>query len=206
MKLYVTAHSPYARLARIIRREKGLEGRVEEILAQTRQVGSPYYDINPSGRVPYLMRADGIGMEGSASICEYLDRLDGEPAFDRPSGPELWEVLRVEGLAHSLLEGLSVWIRELIRPKDGRFAGLIEHEQERVRRLLNVWDREIDNPLMHGPLNYAQLVLACALHLEYWNPTFIWRADHPKLEIWLKNLEDRPAFAATIAPSHLSLD
>jgi glutathione S-transferase len=55
MKLYVTYTSPYARLARIVVVEKKLEGRVEILQAKTRTAGSPYYQINPSGRVPYLM-------------------------------------------------------------------------------------------------------------------------------------------------------
>src|SRR6516164_3093514 len=54
MKLYVTFTSPYARLARIVVVEKGLQERVEVIGAQTRTQDSPYYTINPSGRVPYL--------------------------------------------------------------------------------------------------------------------------------------------------------
>ena len=36
MKLYVTVGSPYARMARIVVLEKGLEDRVEVIAAQTR--------------------------------------------------------------------------------------------------------------------------------------------------------------------------
>jgi hypothetical protein len=55
MQLYVTYGSPYARLARIIVIEKALEDRVEIIEAKTRTPGSPYYQINPSGRVPYLV-------------------------------------------------------------------------------------------------------------------------------------------------------
>ena len=53
MKLYVTYGSPYARLARIIVIEKALEDRVEIIEAKTLATGSPYYQINPSGRVPF---------------------------------------------------------------------------------------------------------------------------------------------------------
>ena len=55
MKLYVTFTSPYARLARILIIEKTLEDRVEIIAAKTRTPDSPYYRINPSGRVPYLI-------------------------------------------------------------------------------------------------------------------------------------------------------
>jgi glutathione S-transferase len=69
MKLYVTYTSPYARLARIVVVEKKLEDRVEILQAKTRTAGSPYYQINPSGRVPYLIDHAGVGMEDSQLIC-----------------------------------------------------------------------------------------------------------------------------------------
>ena len=113
MKLYITPLSPYARFARIMVLEKGLEDRVDVIPAQTRVAKSPDYTINPSGRVPYLVRDDGIGMEESALICAYLDHFEGAPAVAFPAGDQAWEMGRVEALARSMLDGLTVWGREL---------------------------------------------------------------------------------------------
>ena len=62
MELYVTFTSPYARLARILVLEKALEDRVEIIAAKTRVANSPYYRINPSGRVPYLLDDSGLAL------------------------------------------------------------------------------------------------------------------------------------------------
>jgi glutathione S-transferase len=90
MKLYVTFTSPYARLARILVLEKALEDRVEIIEAKTRATDSPYYQINPSGRVPYLINDDGVGMEDSQLICAYLDSLDGKPRFHDPRRRTDW--------------------------------------------------------------------------------------------------------------------
>jgi glutathione S-transferase len=84
VKLFVTYGSPYARLARIIVVEKELEDRVEIIEAKTRIKDSPYYQINPSGRVPYLIDEAGAGMENSQLICAYLDHLDGKPRLHNP--------------------------------------------------------------------------------------------------------------------------
>jgi hypothetical protein len=81
MKLYVTYTSPYARLARILVLEKALEDRVDVIAAKTRVANSLYYEINPSGRAPYLIHDSGVGMEDSQLICAYLDSLDGKPRF-----------------------------------------------------------------------------------------------------------------------------
>lgn len=196
MKLYCTPGSPYARMARIVVLEKGLEGRVEVIMAKTRTADSPYYTINPSGRVPYLVRDDGVGMEESALICEYLDRLDGRPALELQG----LEARRLEALARSYLDGLSVWLRELYRPPQERSPGIIRHEKDRAARLADLWEREIAHPLMHGPLNMVQLTLSCALGIEMRMPDLDWRSGHPRLREWYERLAARASFKATEPP------
>jgi glutathione S-transferase len=200
MKLYITPGSPYARMARIIVLEKGLESRLEIIAASTRVADSPYYNINPSGRVPYLLCDDGVGLEESALICSYLDHLDGDPVFDLPAGEQAWEARRLEALARSMLDGLSVWVRELLRPENERSPGVIRHETDRARRLTDLWETEIGHPLMHGALNMVQITLACALGLEARNPEFRWRPRHPKLCDWFDRVAARPSFVATAPP------
>jgi glutathione S-transferase len=197
VKLYCTPGSPYARMARIVVIEKGLESRVEVIFAQTRTAGSAYYAVNPSGRVPYLVRDDGVGLEESALICAYLDQLDGKPAFALPPGEAAWEARRLEGLARSLMDGLAVWLRELYRPENERSPGVIRHEMDRAARLLAHWEREIAHPYMSGPLNMAQLTLACALGIEARNADFQWRSGHPRLLDWYRPLAARASFQAT---------
>ena len=197
MKLYITPGSPYARMARIAVIEKGLEKRVEIIQAKTRTSGSAYYQINPSGRVPYLVRDDGAGMEESALIISYLDQLDGQPMFGLAS----WEERRLEALARSMMDGLSVWLRELHRPPNERSPTVIEHEKERARRMADLWEREIGDPLLHGRLNLIQLTLACALGIDARNPDFKWREGRGKLARWFDAFAARPSFAATAPPA-----
>jgi glutathione S-transferase len=200
MKLYITPGSPYARMALIVMLEKGLERRVEVIRAQTRTADSPYYAINPSGRVPYLVRDDGVGMEESAVIIAYFDHLDGKPAFDLPEGDAGWETRRLEALARSMLDGVSVWGRELVRPPNERSPTVTRHETERARRMADVWEKEIGHPLMRGALNMSQLTLACALGMDARNPDFTWRPGHPKLAAWYGAIAVHPSFAATAPP------
>jgi glutathione S-transferase len=201
MKLYITTTSPYARIVRIVVLEKGLERRVEIIVAQTRTADSPYYRINPSGRVPYLVRDDGIGLEESVLICSYLDRLDGKPAFDLPQGEEAWEARRLEALARSMLDGVSVWGREIVRPPDEQSPTTIRHEVARAGRMADLWENEIDHPLMRGALNLGQITLACALGLDARNPNLVWRLGHPKLCAWFDRFVARPSFAGTSPPA-----
>ncbi len=201
MKLYITPGSPYARIARIVALEKGLASRVEIIAAQTRLADSPYYRVNPSGRVPYLVRDDGVGLEESAVICRYLDHLDGDPAFDLPTGAEGWEARRLGALASSMLDGLSVWGREVARPQLEQSPTVIRHEADRAGRMADRWEAEIDHPLMRGPLNLVQITLACALGLEARNPYLDWRTGHTKLCDWYGNIAARPSFVATAPPA-----
>lgn len=200
MKLYITPGSPYARIGRVVILEKGLESRVEIIAAQTRLAGSPYYGINPSGRVPYLVRDDGVGLEESAVICAYLDHLDGKPAFDLPAGDQAWEARRLESLARSLMDGLAVWSREILRPRDERSPTVIQHEASRSGRMTDLWEAEIGHPLMRGALNMAQITLACALGLDARIPDFRWRPGHPRLSGWFDRIAARPSLAATVPP------
>ena len=201
MKLYITPGSPYARLARIVILEKGLASRVEIIAAQTRLADSPYYRINPSGRVPYLVRDDGVGLEESSLICAYLDHLDGKPAFDLPAGDEAWEARRLESLARSMVDGLAVWSREMTRPEGERSPTTLRHEAHRSERMANLWEAQIDHPLMRGALNLAQITLACGLGLEARIRDFRWRPGRPKLADWFDKLAARPSFEATAPPS-----
>lgn len=201
MKLYVTPGSPYARMARIVVLEKGLGDRVEVIVAQTRLPDSPYYRINPSGRVPYLVRDDGVGMEESAVICDYLDCLDGAPRFALPVGEERWYARRLEALARSMLDGIAVWARELARPQNERSPTTVRHESDRSRRMANLWEKEIDHPWMRGALNMAQITLGCALGFEARFPDLRWRPQHPRLVDWYKGIASRPSFAATVPPA-----
>lgn len=196
MKLYYTPGSPYARIARIVVLEKGLQDRIEQVLATTRVADSPYYAINPSGRVPYLVCGDGRAYEDSALICELLDRLDGRPAFAL-EGEAGWEVRRLEAQARAMLDGLAVWVRETGRPQDERSPTVIAHERARAARMADRWEREVAHPAMHGALNMAQIALACTLGFAARVPEFDWRAGHVQLSAWFDRFAERPSFEAT---------
>jgi glutathione S-transferase len=198
MKLYITPGSPYARIVRIVVVEKGLQDRVEIVAAQTRRANSPYYQVNPSGRVPYLVRDDGIGMEESGLICDYLDGLAGDSGFDLRLNSEDWEARRLETLARSMIDGLAVLSRELGRPSAEQSPTVVRHERARSDRMADTWEGQIDHPWMHGPLNMAQITLGCALGLELRIPELRWRDGRPKLAAWYEQIAARPSFKATV--------
>ncbi len=202
MKLYITPGSPYARMARVVVQEKKLENRVEIIEAKTRTENSPYYDINPSGRVPFLLLDDGRQFEESGLICRYLDSLDGNPILDAAPGAPEWELERLESMARSMLDGIGVWSREYVyRPAEIRSDFIIGHETARAMRMLDAFEQEIDNPVLNGPLNMAQLTLASTLHgRDVLAGGVEWRGERPKLAAWIDRIGERASFASTKPP------
>jgi glutathione S-transferase len=197
MKLYVTFTSPYARLARILVVEKGLQERVEVIGAQTRMVGSPYYAINPSGRVPYLIDDAGVGMEDSHLICAYLDNLDGEPRFHRLASDRDWAYRRLEARARSLCDGVAVWVREMSRPENERSPTILAHEIARADRMASLFEGEVGMPLLQGQPAMGHLVLAVALDFAGSRGFGDLTAGRPQLAAWLARMHDLPCLRAT---------
>lgn len=200
MKLYVTYGSPYARLARIVVVEQRLEDRVEVIEAKTRTPGSPYYQINPSGRVPYLVDDDGIGMEDSHLICAYLDNLDGAPRFHHPLHDRDWPYRRFEAMARGFCDGIAVWAREMHRPENERSPSLLAHEAARGQRMADAFAAKTAEPLLQEAPRMAHLVLAVALETARKRGFGDLTDGRPALGAWLRPISDLPSMKATAPP------
>lgn len=158
MQLYVTYGSPYARLARIVVVEKGLEDRVEIIEAKTRMKDSPYYQISPSGRVPYLVDDTGAGMEDSRLICAYLDSLDGKPRLHDPLLENDWAYRRLEASARSMCEDICVWVRQMHLPECERSPTVLAHEVARSQRMASFFEERVPDPPLQGAPRMAHLI------------------------------------------------
>ena len=197
MKLYVTLTSPYARLAHILVVEKRLQGHVEIIEAKTRTVGSPYYAINPLGRVPYLVDNAGVGMEDSQLICAYLDGLDGKPWLRHALTDGDWPYRRFEATARSFCDGISVWVREVSRPESERSPTVLAHEAARSQRMADFFAALVNDPLMNGLPSMGQLLLAVSLESASKRAPADLVVSRAALAAWLRRLSDYPAMRAT---------
>ena len=162
MRLYVTPTSPYARLAMIARLEKGLD-EIELVWTRTRVPDDPMLVFNPSGRIPYLRLDDGTGFEDTDVIVDYMDALAPPLRFAAPGGGDRWPHRARRAMARSLLDGVAVWAREIVRPETERSPGIIEHERRRAARLADRFEAGIESPAYRGALDMPQLFLFCAL-------------------------------------------
>jgi glutathione S-transferase len=197
MELYVTPTSPYARMARIAAIEKGLSDQVKVRIALTRTENSPYYAINPSGRVPCLVRPGGPNLEDSQLICAYFDAIGSGPKLTALLDSADWEYGRLEMLARSYMDGLAVWAREVRRPRSEQSPGIVAHETARARRMADVWEREIGHRLMVGPMNMPQLTLICALGSAARLKGDTLFTARPRLQEWADEMAKRPSVVAT---------
>jgi len=202
MKLYVTFTSPYARLTRILVLEKALEDRVEIIAAKTRAVDSPYYQVNPSGRVPYLIDDSGVGMEDSQLICAYLDNLDGKPRFHDPWRQTDWAYQRLEFAARNMCEGICVWVREMARPAGERSPTTFAHDAARGQRMADVFEGRMADPMIQGAPNMAQLILAVALDVARKRGFGDLTTGRQQLANWMRSLSALPSMQKTAPSSH----
>jgi glutathione S-transferase len=203
MILRSTLTSPYGRLARILRLEKGLEDRIEFEVVATRGVNNPYYAINPSGRVPSLILDDGTCLEDSTLVCWYLDNLDGTPTLHGSTGLDGLEHRRLEASARSMLDGVSLWSREfLYREEAIRSQTTIDHERGRALRMADMFENEMENPVLTGPLNMAQITLAClfAARLNNSPDGFTWQDSRPKLSAWVERISAFRSVTDTTPP------
>ena len=200
MKLYVTFTSPYARLARIMVLEKSLEDRVEIIAAKTRVADSPYYQINPSGRVPYLVDDSGLGMEDSQLICAYLDNMDGKPRFHDPARQTDWAYRRLEFAARNMCEGICVWVREMARPASERSPTVLAHEIARAQRMADAFEGRVADPMMQGAPTMAHLTLAVALDVAAKRGFGDLTSGRPQLAAWMGPISALPSMQQTSPP------
>jgi len=117
MKLRYGAASPYARKARVMIHECGLQERIELELTD---VWAPDADItndNPLGKVPALIGDGGEVLYDSPVICEFLDsQHDGLKLFP-PSGGARWKALRRQALADGIMDAAILRRLESNRPE-----------------------------------------------------------------------------------------
>jgi glutathione S-transferase len=187
-------------LARILVLEKGLANHVEIVEAKTRTADSPYYQINPSGRVPYLIDDAGVGMEDSQLICAYLDSLDGKPRFHHQYQASDWAYRRLEASARSMCDGISVWVREMHRPEDERSPTVLAHEVARSRRMADHFEARVADPLMQGEPGMAHLILAVTVDVARRRGLGDLTSERPQLSAWMRRICDRPSMQATAIP------
>jgi glutathione S-transferase len=195
MRLYCTTTSPYARKCRIVVREKGLLGRVEELVADPYTNDPALVTVNPIAQVPALVCDDGTVFTDSPIICAWLDELGGGERLLPASGPEHWRVRRLAALADGVLEMGVKLVLEKRRPEHERSPSWIERWTAGLFRGLDAVEAAM--PAGQG-VDIAGITIAtAATWLDLRHPDLDWRKGHPKIEALTAELERRESFRET---------
>ncbi len=196
MKLYISTASPYARLCRIVARERGLADGIEEVVAD------PYADdpglmaSNPLVQVPALIAGDGLPLTDSPVICEWLDAHGTEgPRLLPAEGPERWRVRRLQTLAHGALEMGVKRVLERRRPGSEQSRSWIERWTRNMHRSFDALEQALPDD---AALDLGVIATAVATTWTgFRHPDIDWRSGHPRLVALTERLEARDSFVQT---------
>jgi glutathione S-transferase len=182
MILYIAPGSPFARILRILARERGMA--LTEVETPLRDPAARQLAHNPAGRVPALLDGETLICE-TPLILSHLGWLPQEPA-----------ALSRLGQALALIDGIAVWNRDLRRPEHERSPGFQALERVRANRILDALDLAA-----HQPHSVEAIALACGLgYCERRHTVFAWREGRQALALWYDSMIARPAFAETVPP------
>jgi glutathione S-transferase len=193
MKLYTNAASPFSRKCRVVAHELDLA--LEEI--RTLPFDDPTFRrINPLGKIPALVLADGSVLLDSPVICEYLNQkgggkfFPGMNIFKDSSGR--WKSLSLQALGDGLADAAVAYVVEGRQP--------MPNEAHRTRHMaavtatLDVFERV----KFAEPPTIGEIAVGCALgYLDFRMPELDWKTSRPKLATWYARFRLFPAMRAT---------
>lgn len=193
MKLYITAPSPFARKCRIVARERGLA--VEEIFVDPYADAPELLASNPLIQVPSLIASDGLPINDSPVICEYLDTFGSGPRLLPVEGPDRLRVRRIEAAADGLLEMGVKLVLEKRRPEHERSPSWMARWSQNMGRALDALEAA---DLSADDFHMGTLTAGVAMTwIGFRHPDFDLATGRPSLVALQAALEARPSFTET---------
>ncbi|MGB3407027.1 MAG: glutathione S-transferase family protein [Jannaschia sp.] len=196
MQLLSSPASPFARSCRVFLLELGLSDiAVRDVTANPMGGDDTINAANPSGKIPALVRDDGPALYDSRVINAFLNDHGGGSMY--PASAK-WDVMALEANANAIMEAaVGIVYERRLRPEELHYQPWMDAQWVKVTRSLDVIEAR-SMPLLHGPLNAAQIAIGCALgYLDFRHGDRDWRPARPALTAWEAAFADRPAMLAT---------
>ena len=198
MKLYYSPTSPYARKVRVIIRELGLTGMVDEIVANSMEEGAAELIGNPLSKVPCLITDAGEAIYDSPVICAYLHDLSESKGFLPDGGADHWSCRRREALGDGVLDAAFQTVMETRRPDAEPSAHWLKRWNDAIERSLG--QMQIDVSVSRYDL--GDITYVCALgYLDFRLGELNWAQRYPALSAWYERLASRQSFKDTQPPA-----
>lgn len=199
MKMLITPTSPYARKARAVVIEKGLNCEMSEV--------SPWDDspevlaANPLRKVPVLLLDNGTAMFDSRVICEYLDAQSEKSQFLPADMLARQSVKTREALVEGAMDAALMLVMTGRAAADMTPTDSWRHWlMGKAERALDLLEKDISGRNASSP---DMSDVACYCFLDFWlfrmpqTKWSDWRDSRPQLAGWFTKMGERECFAKT---------
>lgn len=195
MKLFISTTSPYARKARVLLREKGLQSMVSEVVTNVYE-SELITEYNPLGRVPVLLDQSTV-IYDSIVICQYLDNYDaGKNACSSEAKPITWDNQIRTALADGVIDSALQVVMEYRRPTEYQSEMVLKRQSAHIFRGLAACEEKIES--FKASFDIPAIGLASALsYLDFRLPAMDWRQKNPKLAAWFRDINERSSMQET---------
>lgn len=200
-KLYVSLTSPYARKVRITALEKQVP--FEMIVEVPWNEDTMIASINPLGKVPVWVLANGKALFDSRVIVEYLDGISAVGQLVPSDLLARIEVRRLEALAEGVMDAaLVIFAERKKRPEELQYPDWVARQFGKIHRGLKMLSDELDGRAFYygDKLSMADIAVASALGYVglRFEQDFNWQQDYPVLATHYNRLMQRPSFKDTV--------
>lgn len=195
MKLYTHPASPFSRKVQIALIELGLDEQTDKLRINPWQSTPEMLAANPLSKIPALLTDQGINLFNSATICDYLDALDGGHRLLPAALPARALALQRQALADGMMEaGVVILLNGLHKPERVHRT-MVNRSRSGIGRALDGLER--DAATLEDGFDIGHIALVCALDFLAVAQLVAWQAEHPQLAAWLQCLQARPSIVAT---------
>jgi glutathione S-transferase len=147
MRLLYQTHSPYARKVLVAAHEMGLQQHLSVVHHETSPTrrNEEVFALNPLGKVPVLICADGTVLFDSNVICEYLDGLHASAPLI-PAEPGLrFRALKMQALAQGIADaGIAARWEAARRPAQLRWPTMHDAQVQKIAQACDFLEKEIE--------------------------------------------------------------
>lgn len=201
MKLFHSPASPFVRKVMACAIARDIDDRIEKVWCDVHASPPDLLAVNPLGKIPTLIGADGIAYMDSPLICEYLDGIGAAPPLYPAERGVRLVALRLHALGHGIMEAAVARRGESLRPEEAARTAAMARMRDAIARTLDLLEREADS--LMGPFTIGSITVGCALgYLDFRFAAEPWRETHPKLAVWFESASKHRAFVETapVAP------
>lgn len=197
MQLLMSPASPFVRKARVVVRELGLTDQITETAISTNALDSDPTIVaaNPIGKIPALVRPDGVTVYDSRVITRFLNDHAGGSLYP---DSQIWEILTLEATADAIMEAAVAMTYEVrLRTPEHQSTDWIEAQWAKASRGIAAINTRWMSHLS-GPLNIGQIAVACALsYVDLRHDARGWRSGNDTLAVWHADFLQRDSMVDT---------